>query len=254
MFNIEIYGGSDRGLVRENNEDSIGYMLFDSANVAVALVADGVGGHAGGEVASAITVEVIKEQVRKSVLQATSGGGYSEHWLEQVLNNSFAHANKEIKNQQALDKSLEGMATTIVAALIKDDQISIAHVGDSRCYLWRDKKLIQITKDHTVAQEMVDSGALDEQQAKSHPYSHVLSQAIGLERVLDIDIQRYVFNTNDMYLLCSDGLTNCLNDEEIAKVLIECTDIQMCADELIIRANDNGGVDNISVVLVSNVC
>ena len=251
MINIEIYGGSDRGLIRKNNEDSIGYSLYDRASIALALVADGVGGYEGGEVASRIAADSIKEFVRKAVLQASSGGGYSDVWMEQVIINAIESSNREIINQQQLDKTIFNMATTIVALLIKDNRLVLAHVGDSRCYLFRDAQLTQLTKDHTVAQKMLDEGTITKEQYRSSPYHHVLSKAVGIEKIICADVIQNEIKEKDIYLLCSDGLTNCLTDMQILEILKSKNDIQECVEELIVRSNDEGGIDNISVVLVS---
>ena len=251
MFDFEIYGGTDKGLVRENNEDSIGYELYNNAEIALAIVADGVGGYEGGEIASSITVEVIKDSVRKAAMLAKSGAGYSEKWMQQVLLNAFEEANLEIIHQQSNNAELNKMASTVVAVIGHKDQLVVSHYGDSRCYLWRNDQLTQITKDHSVAQQMLDEGVLTEENYHLSPYHHVISHAMGLEKIVDAKATEYQIVNKDMYLLCSDGLTNCLQDEQISSVLKEYSDIQLCAEELISQANDAGGVDNISVVIVN---
>ena len=251
MFDIEMYGGSDKGMVREHNEDSIGYELYNNGEVALAIVADGVGGYEGGEVASSITVDTIKENVRKAVMLAKSGAGYAEHWLQQVLLNAFEEANREIINQQMLNEGLSKMASTVVAVLCRQNQLMLSHYGDSRCYMWRNSQLLQLTKDHSVAQQLVDGGMLTEENYHLSPYHHVISHAMGLEEIMDADATQYELENHDVFLLCSDGLTNCLKDEQIADTLKNNSDIQLCTEELICRANDAGGVDNISVILLS---
>ena len=250
MESIKIYGGTDRGMVRENNQDAIGYLQFDHSDISLAIVADGVGGHAGGEIASRLAVETIEEYLRKAVLQATSGGGYTEQWLEQMLRHAIEAANDAIAREQLLEKTLENMATTIVSLLIRNDNLALAHLGDSRCYRWKDDELTQLTTDHTIAQQLLDEGAITRKQFSVSPYHHVISQALGLK--IDIKLQPEVLTAQpgDTYLLCSDGLTNCLNDQQIASVLNRNSDLESSVDELITRANDAGGVDNISVVLV----
>jgi PPM family protein phosphatase len=250
MFDFEIYGGSDKGLVRENNEDSIGYELFNNAEIALAIVADGVGGYEGGEVASNITVDVIKESTRKAAMLAKSGAGYSEQWMQQTLLNAFEEANLEIIHQQSNHALLKRMASTVVAILCREDRIVLSHYGDSRCYMWRNEQLTQLTKDHSVAQQMLDEGVLTEENYHLSPYHHMISHAMGLEKVVDADALESQIENSDLFLLCSDGLTNCLNDDSIVEIIKKYSDIQICADELISQANDSGGIDNISVVLV----
>jgi len=251
MINIEIHGGSDRGLIRENNEDSIAYSLYERASIALAIVADGVGGHEGGEVASRLIVDSIKEYVRNAVLQATSGGGYSELWMEQVTLNAIQNSNIEVINQQQQDKNISNMASTLVSLLIKNDRMILAHVGDSRCYLLREAQLTQLTKDHTIAQRMLDEGAITKEQYRTSPYHHVLSRAMGIEKVVRADVIHNEIEDKDIYLLCSDGLTNCLTDKQIIEIIKSKNNLQECVEELIAKANDEGGIDNISVVLVS---
>jgi len=253
LFDFEIYGGSDVGLARENNEDSIGYELFNNTEIALAIVADGVGGYEGGEVASDIAVKIIKESVRKAVLLAKSGAGYSELWMQQVLLNSFEEANQEIIHQQTLNRELIKMASTVVALMCRENQLVLSHYGDSRCYMWRNNQLTQLTKDHSIAQQMLDDGVLSEENYRMSPYQHIISHALGLEKIIDAETIQYQIEDKDVFLLCSDGLTNCLEDGMIADVIKNHTDIQLCTEELISRANDAGGVDNISVVLVNCV-
>ena len=250
MFRFEIYGGTDKGLVRENNEDSIGYELYSNNDIALAVVADGVGGYEGGEIASRITVEIIKESVGKSFMLVKSGAGYSENWMQQALLGSFAEANDEIIRQQKIDKHLHRMASTVVAVLCRENNLVLSHYGDSRCYRLRNNELIQLTRDHSMAQQMLDDGILTEDNYNMSPYHHIINHAMGLEQTVVAEATEYSLEHEDVFLLCSDGLTNCLNDKKIHAVMNNYSDIQLCVDELIAQANDAGGVDNISVVVV----
>jgi len=250
MVRFNLYGGTDRGLVRKNNEDSIRYLQFEHSPVALAIVADGVGGHEGGEIASGLAVDSIEAHVRKAVLQATSGGGYGDPWPEQILLNAIEEANQLISQQRQQQRQLAAMATTVVAVLFKDQRLALANMGDSRCYRWRDQQLALLSHDHTVAQELIDQGNFDQQQMKNTPYHHVLSRALGLKRVPQVEARSLDASSGDIYLLCSDGLTNSLSDEQISDVLRSINNIDDCTEELIASANDAGGGDNISVVLV----
>jgi protein phosphatase len=250
MAQFSLYGGSDRGLVRKNNEDSIRYQQFEHAPVVLAVVADGVGGHEGGEIASALAVDSIEAHVRKCVLQATSGGGYGDPWPQQILLDAIEEANQLIHQQRQQQRQLASMATTVVAALILEHRLALANLGDSRCYLWREQQLQLLSHDHTVAQQMIDDGNFNEQQMKFTPYHHVLSRALGMDLLAEVDVRSMDTQGDDIYLLCSDGLTNCLSDEQIADILRRKADIDDCTEELIASANDAGGNDNISVVLV----
>lgn len=250
MFQISLYGGSDRGLVRENNEDSIAFTTFDEDAITLALVADGVGGHAGGEVASRLAVDSIMDFMSKAVLQASSGGGYSEQWLKQILSKSLNWANKTIFEQQSQQPAYSNMATTIVAVLVKDATLALSYLGDSRCYRWRDHTLQQLTHDHTVAMQMFDAGALSDEEYQQSPYHHIINHGLGLSKKEAAEETLFDIQDKDFYLLCSDGLTNSLTDLQIAAILDDSEDITNCVDELITCANDAGGKDNISVVML----
>ena len=250
MFQINLHGGSDRGLVRENNEDSIAFTTFDEDAIALALVADGVGGHAGGEIASRLAVDSIMDFMAKAVLQASSGGGYSEQWLKQILSQALNSANKTIFEQQTEQPAYSNMATTIVAVLIKDETLALSYLGDSRCYCWRDHTLQQLTHDHTVAMQMFDAGALSDEEYQQSPYHHIINHGLGLSKKETAEETLFDIQDNDRYLLCTHGLTNSLSDIQIAAILDASDDISDCVDELITCANDAGGRDNISVVML----
>lgn len=250
MAHYAIFSGSDRGLVRRNNEDSIGALMFEQEGMALALVADGVGGHAGGEVASQLAVDVIRQHVAPAVARAESLAAGDELWLQHLLLDALHEANAAIVAEQKQQPELSSMATTVVAALFNHHQMMLAHMGDSRCYRWREKQLQLLTRDHTVAQQLIDQGNFTAEQIRHMPYHHVLSRALGLDAFAEIDGHIWNLLPGDLYLLCSDGLTNCLEDEQILDILNGGDDIHRCGEELIASANDAGGVDNISVVLV----
>ncbi len=244
MHNIDFAGGTDIGRLREKNEDSILLCGFEHSDVYLFAVADGVGGHKGGDVASQIAVDTIRESVQKAVLQASSGGGYSEHWLELSLEHAINNANRKILEQQQ-DPDLYNMATTIVAILIKDGMMAISYLGDSRCYKYSHSKLTQMTQDHTILNE---SGYQHVDENSS--YSHLITRALGLSDGIEIEVECIPLISDTCYLLCSDGLTNCLSDQQINQLLNASYDLPECIDTLITYANDNGGIDNISAVLV----
>lgn len=241
---IDFAGGTDIGRVREQNQDSILLSSFQHSDVHVFVVADGVGGHKGGEVASQLAVDTIKETIQKAVLQASSGGGYGEHWLETTLEHAILEANKKILQEQQ-DPDLYNMATTVVALLIKDTQIAISHLGDSRCYAYCNNNLTQITQDHTVLHSLSHT-AVDENSV----YSHLITKALGLTDYPEVEVERISYVPGTTYLLCSDGLTNCLSDQQINQLMDASTELAETIDALITYANDNGGIDNISAVLV----
>lgn len=249
---ISYAGGTDKGLVREQNEDSILCCSFDHSEVSLLLVADGVGGHEGGAIASKLAADVIKETITKAVLLAHSGGGYAENWLERTLLHAIEESNKELKHQQREQPQLAHMATTIVVLLVNGNDAVLTHLGDSRCYQYKSSKLTQLTEDHTVLQKLLNEGKISKEQFEDLPMHNMISKALGLAEDFEPKIFRFVLEDNVEYILCSDGLTNCLSDEQIEDVISHYTDLSDCVDELITRANDNGGLDNISVVMLKN--
>lgn len=246
----EFAGGTDRGLVRDHNEDSILYRNFPHSDVILLVVADGVGGHEGGEVASQLAVDTIQTVVGKSVLQANSGGGYGEHWLQMTLRHAVLEANRKIIEQQQAQAELFNMATTVVAILLKGSTLALSHLGDSRCYRQQDDRLQQMTEDHSMLQSMLNAGKIDQQQFETLPMRNVISQALGLKSDIDVETGIHELKDDETWLLCSDGLTNCVPDEMIQQQLQSTPVLADCVDQLITLANDNGGTDNISAVLL----
>lgn len=250
ITSINYAGGTDKGKVRQQNEDSILLCGFEHSDVVLLIVADGVGGHEGGEVASKLAVESIKDSIGKAVLQAHSGGGYAENWLQLTLQHAVLEANKHILEQQVEHPQYHRMATTLVALLIHNEEIALSHLGDSRCYQFDSKQFIQLTEDHTVLQKMLNDGKIDQNEFEILPLHHMINQALGLSEFPDVYVNQFTFEKDTIYLLCSDGLTNTVADAQIQHVLTVNNQLDSCVDELITRANDNGGTDNISVVLV----
>lgn len=249
-FCLQYAAGSDRGRVREQNEDRVLISEFEYSDVALLIVADGVGGYAGGEVASQLCIDHMQQTVAKAVLQAHSGGGYGEHWLTQTLQQAVLDANQQIIKAQQQQPALANMATTVVGLLIKETSAVLCHLGDSRCYCYS-QQLQQLTTDHTLLQDMLSDGQIDQQTFELSPMHHVISRALGLNMQPQLDLQLIKLQAAQRYLLCSDGLTDCVSDAQIQYVLEQHSDVAQCVDELIKLANDHGGADNISVVLLS---
>ncbi|HEV8648540.1 MAG TPA: protein phosphatase 2C domain-containing protein [Actinomycetes bacterium] len=232
------FARSDPGRVRDRNEDSHhpGRTLF--------AVADGLGGHSAGEVASATAVRVLArlDGMRPASVEAA----------REELVAAFEEANRVVRDEAALDPARAGMGTTLTAALLAAEQLVIAHVGDSRAYLLRPgEPLRQLTNDQTVVAEMVRQGRLSRDQAASHPYRSVLTTAIGLEREVDIQLPPPLpLRSGDQVLLCSDGLTEPVGEDMIAELLMSSPDGDATCDALVDAANAAGGPDNVTVVLV----
>ncbi|VAW66228.1 Protein serine/threonine phosphatase PrpC, regulation of stationary phase [hydrothermal vent metagenome] len=247
---IRYAGGTDKGRVRQQNEDSILLCEFEHSEVTLFVVADGVGGHEGGAIASKLAVDSLKHTVSKAVLQANSGGGYAENWLSHTLQQAIEEANQTIIEQQQTRYS--EMATTVVALLVRANDVVLSHLGDSRCYQFKPGEIRQLTEDHTMLQKLLDAGDINQQQFDNSPMHHIISQALGLVKQPQVVVTPLALmpEQSTVFLLCSDGLTNCISDAQIHYVLLSKTELNDCVDELITRANDNGGIDNISAVIV----
>ncbi len=236
----QFIGLSDQGLVRTANQDAY---YVDDPDGRFFLVADGMGGHAGGEEASRIATQTISDYL-------------SNHWDTQqpdvLLKEALLQANQQILNSQQKEPERADMGTTIVVVIFpEDDQPWCAHIGDSRLYRWRQTQLDQITEDHTWIAQAVKSGMLTPDQARTHPWRHVLSRCLGREELSEISIQPFDIQGGDRLLLCSDGLTEELSDEQISPHLAPAYSCEQAAKKLIEAAKAEGGQDNITVVIVA---
>jgi PPM family protein phosphatase len=240
---LEMAAVSDRGMLRAGNEDCV---AVDPA-LGLAVLADGMGGHNAGEVASRIAVDTVLAGMRQSL---HSNFIPSNDESRSLVQRHVEHANAAIYAAGTASRERAGMGTTIVVALWHDAQLTIGHVGDSRCYRLRGDTLTQLTRDHTVVQAHVDAGALSSAQARVAAARNILTRALGTEPEVEVDLAIHDCEPGDLWLLCSDGLTEMLDDLEIARVVAESSaNLQEIAGELVRRANDNGGVDNVSVIL-----
>ena len=240
---LEMVAVSDRGMLRSGNEDCV---AVDAA-LGLAVLADGMGGHNAGEVASRMAVDTVVAGMRQSL---DSNFIPSSDESRSLVLRHVEHANEAIYAAGSSSRERAGMGTTIVVALWHDAHLTVAHVGDSRCYRLRGDTLTQLTRDHTVVQARVDAGALSFAQARMAAARNILTRALGTEPSVEVDLTTHDCEPGDLWLLCSDGLTEMLDDLEIARVVAEpCSTLQEIADELVRRANDNGGVDNVSVIL-----
>ncbi|MGI8864381.1 MAG: Stp1/IreP family PP2C-type Ser/Thr phosphatase [Solirubrobacteraceae bacterium] len=222
---------TDTGRQRSGNEDS------SLARPPVFVVADGMGGAQAGEVASQIAVEAFE--------QGLPSTGTPEQRLAEVVQ----LANRRIHDVSRVEQERAGMGTTLTAAFLDDRQVAIAHVGDSRAYLFRDGALKRLTRDHSLVGELVRQGKLTEEQAEEHPQRSIITRALGPEPTVEVDTWTYPANAGDVVMLCSDGLTSMIVEELITETLANATSLEAAADELIAQANEAGGRDNITVVL-----
>lgn len=229
---IEVGSATDIGRVRERNEDSV---LVDPP---LYVVADGMGGHRGGQVASQVALETMEE------LGTEGRGPLAEH---------VRQANRAVWDRSVEDEQLSGMGTTLTAARIEGTNALIAHVGDSRAYLLRDGLLRQLTSDHTLVARMVKSGEISEAEADVHPHKNVLTRALGTDEQVEVDEDSIALADGDRLLLCSDGLTGMMTEDQIQAILENSDQPQQAADRLVKAANRAGGIDNITVVVLDAI-
>jgi serine/threonine protein phosphatase PrpC len=246
---LDIAGRSHAGRVRARNEDRIGH----APEIGVVILADGMGGYRAGDVASRIAVESVLEQLRLSVAGLAPGeidpaSGYARESL--AVRQAIASANDLIYQTAKAEPRYQGMGTTLVMAIFYDDRITVAHVGDSRMYRLRDDRLEQITVDHTLRQEMISRGFFTPDEARAAVAGNLVTRAVGTDANVAVDIREDRALANDIYLLCSDGLTDMVDDRDIHRLLKTCGgELDEAAAQLIALANQNGGRDNVSVVL-----
>jgi len=243
-------GATDSGKVRAHNEDTFG----TDPNIGLMVLADGMGGYNSGEVASGIAVRTIMNMVKESVerenlLLADERSGLSRPAI--LLRNAIQRANQLIVHTARTQEACEGMGTTVVAGLFYDNKLTIAHAGDSRLYRVRGGHLERITQDHSLLQELVSRGFYTPQEARRATSKNYVTRALGVDAALDIEVNEIPVLKDDMYLLCSDGLPDMVEDEDIQLTVNTFgANLDSLGRQLVMLSNDNGGRDNISVVLV----
>ena len=241
---------TDTGRVRDHNEDSIGAIH----EIGLWVVADGMGGYNAGEVASGIAVKTILDLVREACQREDRGDVESDlGFMRQtiVLRDAVLRANKIINQTAQSQPQCEGMGTTLVACLFYDNRLSIAHVGDSRLYRMRNNRFEQITMDHSLLQELVDRGFYSPEEAQRSTNRNYVTRALGVEGNVEVEIQEVEVEKGDYYLLCSDGLPDMVEDEDIHLTISTFdSNIDTIGEQLVRLTNDNGGRDNVSVILV----
>ena len=243
-------GASDTGRVREHNEDTIG----TDGDIGLVVLADGMGGYKAGEVASGIAVRTVMTLIKDAVEREDLSLSDPETGLSRsgiLLRDAIQRANKIIYQTAKTQANCEGMGTTVVAGLFFDDKLTIAHVGDSRLYRCRDGKLEQVTQDHSLLQELVSRGFYTPEEAQRAAAKNYVTRALGVEPTVDVEITEVPALKDDVYLLCSDGLSDMVEDDDIQLTINTFgANLETVAKQLVLLGNDNGGRDNISVVLV----
>ena len=240
---------TDVGKVREHNEDAIG----SNAEVGLMVLADGMGGYSAGEVASGIAVQTISDLATEGAMREKRNEQDPTTGLMRqtiVLRDAVARANKIIFQTAQSQTHCEGMGTTLVAAIFYDDKVSIAHVGDSRAYRLRGGQFEQLTLDHSLLQELVDRGFYSEEEAQRSTNRNYVTRALGVEPSVEVEVQEYDVLPDDVYLLCSDGLPDMVEDEDIHLTISTFNaSLDVVGQQLVQLTNDHGGRDNVSVML-----
>lgn len=238
---LKTFSITDKGKKRKLNQDYVYTSEMPIGNLPnVFIVADGMGGHNAGDYASKYTVETIVKEIEHSF----------EKNPVKILEKAIEEANTHIREKASEDEALSGMGTTVVAATCLGKYLKVANVGDSRLYIMNQNEIRQITRDHSLVEEMVRMGGIDRETARNHPDKNIITRAVGVKESVEVDFFDVELQENDLVLMCSDGLTNMLEDEEIRMILNGQRDIVEKAEELVKAANNNGGKDNISVILI----
>lgn len=237
---------TDPGKVRDHNEDSVIIVENESGNEYLAAVADGMGGHRGGEIASSIAISHIGKRFKE--LGSVGNKEDAINFLKEVV----SEANVQIYKYTNEHPESEGMGTTLVLALVTPEYLLFGNIGDSSGYVYKNEKVHKITVDHTLVQLLVNSGELTPEEAKDHPRKNVLMRALGANSKVEMDIFDVETDVDGVFL-CSDGLTNLLDDEQISKVLNEKSSLDAKMQKLIYKSNNRGGNDNISVAFLTKV-
>ena len=240
---MQYFGLSNKGMIRGSNEDFF-HIPQKEEDIRLFIVADGMGGENAGEVASALAVASATVYIEEN---------YDKNGdVPLLLRQALMNANKAVFETARADKSYKNMGTTMVCAIIKNDVVYIANVGDSRCYIVKENNLQQISIDHSFVQEMIDKGLLSVDEAENHPNKNLITRAIGVEKFVNVDVFSKPWEKGDKLLLASDGLTGMIKSEKISAIINSMPDVSEAVKALVDSANEAGGRDNITAVLIAN--
>lgn len=242
---MKVFAKSDIGRAREMNQDAY-YASQPSDTVGLYIVADGMGGYNGGEIASSLAVTSAKNYIENNFAEIE----HTKEKLQELVKNAIEYANMIVYEKSKEIEQLEGMGTTIEVALVHNNRVYIGHVGDSRIYRIRKNFIRKLTTDHSYVEKLVKDGTITRDQAEHHPKKNMLTNALGCTSYVEPDILVKGFQKDDILVLTTDGLTNMVSDEKIYSIVTDI--IEVAADELIEKANQAGGLDNITVVIVLN--
>lgn len=245
---MRFYGLTDTGIKREKNEDAIS-IPSENEGIKLFILADGMGGANAGEKASQLAIDSIRDYIRFHFIKIER----NKEQIEEMIRKAMVEANRKIFELANEYQELRGMGTTVIVALLYRGRLYIGHIGDSRVYRLRKSVLRQLTKDHSYVQELVRQGSITIEEARNHPQKNVLLRALGCDRDIMPDVITKGFVRGDIILLCSDGLTNMVEDKEIYEIIMKNTsDLKVACKMLIDTANQNGGVDNVSAIIISS--
>ena len=244
-MNYSFCAKTDPGRARENNEDSV---AFDEST-CTAVLADGMGGYNAGEIASGMATAFIKSELSRWLSEA--GVGAKAREVRRAMEICVDNANLSIFNSANTNAQYAGMGTTLVVGVFRGETLWLGHIGDSRCYRMRAGTLEQITKDHSLLQEQIDAGLITPEQAVNSSIKNLVTRALGVEESVLLDVNEFAVQPHDLYLMCSDGLSDMVDAALIAKIVASEAGLEQKAQQLIDAANENGGRDNISVLMVA---
>lgn len=242
-MNYTFSAKTDPGRTRDNNEDSV---AFDDAT-HMCVLADGMGGYNAGEIASGMATAFIKSELSRWLSEAGPQANVGQ--IRRAIEICVENANLSIFNAANSNAQYAGMGTTLVVGVFQGHRLLLGHIGDSRCYRWRANQLQQITRDHSLLQEQMDAGLLTPAQAAISPHKNLVTRALGVELDVRLELNEHLVELGDIYLMCSDGLTDMVNDLAIAQILQQEVAIDQMAEDLVSLANHKGGRDNITVLL-----
>ena len=242
---FEFFHAVDTGRARSNNEDSV---AVDEPN-ALAVLADGMGGYNAGEVASGMATSFIKSELGRWLSEAALRATDAE--VRRAMDICVDNANRAIFNAANANPQYAGMGTTLVVAVFRENQLRLGHVGDSRAYRWRAGQLVQITRDHSLLQEQIDAGLITPEQAAFSANKNLVTRAVGVEDTVLLEVNEHKVLAGDIYMMCSDGLSDMISHEGMAEILFGSDTLEQKAKQLIDAANAGGGRDNISCVLIA---
>lgn len=247
---LEIVAKTDPGMVREHNEDAV----FADSSLGLVILADGMGGYNAGEVASGMAVTMLSHELEKTFSEKPCDGmdkSTGQPDMRQCMVDNIAKTNAAIFHAAESQPQYAGMGTTLVTALFHDNRAFVAHAGDSRMYRLRGEEFMKITKDHSLLQDQIDKGMISEKDARHSFNKNLVTRALGVDPQVETEINEFDVLPGDIYLLCSDGLNDMIDDEEIGSVVrMLSVNLDLAATQLIQMANDFGGRDNVSVILV----